>query len=66
MWVASLLRYILHGTPSFEHERIEGSTVLLFQDLERQGLEGVTLRRNAPIRISRTGSPVAPILVSKR
>ena len=61
---ASLLRHILYGTYSFDDARIEKSTDILFQDLERQGLEGATPRRNVPISASEEGLLVAPILVS--
>ena len=61
---ASLLRHILYGTYSFDDARIEKSTDILFQDLERQGLEGTTLRRNVPMSASEEGLLVAPILVS--
>ena len=62
---ASLLRHILYDTHLFDGARIEKSTDILFEDLERQGLEGVILRRNVPLSVSGVGSPVAPILVSK-
>ena len=62
---ASLLRYILYGTsPTLDGARIERSTDILFQDLERQDLDGVTLARNISMSIPGLGSLVAPILVS--
>ena len=63
---ASLLRYVLYGTPpTLDQARIERSTDILFQDLERQGLDAVTLGRNISMPVPGLGSPVAPILVSK-
>ena len=62
---ASLLRYMLYGTPpKLATTRIERSTDILFQDLERQGLDALTLGRNVPMSIPGLGSLVAPILVS--
>ena len=62
---ASLLRYVLYGTPpTLDAARIERSTDILFEDLERQGLDGVTFGRNISISIPGLGSTVAPILVS--
>ena len=63
---ASLLRYVLYGTPpTLGKARIERSTDILFQDLERQGLDAVTLGRNISVPVPGLGSPVAPILLSK-
>ncbi len=62
---ASLLRHVLYSTCSFDDVRIEKSTDILFQDLKRQELDGVTLHRNASISIPGANSIVVPILVSK-
>ena len=56
---------MLYNTCSFDDVRIEKSTDILFQDLKRQELDGVTLHRNASISIPGANSIVAPILVSK-
>ena len=62
---ASLLRYVLYGTPpTLDPARIERSTDILYEDLERQGLDGVTLGRNISLSVPGLGSIVAPILVS--
>ena len=62
---ASLLRYLLYGTPPILGDtRIQQSTDILFDDLKRQGLDGITLGRNVPISVPGLGSVVAPILVS--
>lgn len=62
---ASLMRYLLHrDPPTLDTVRIERSTDLLFEDLERQGLGGVTFGRNKTISVPGLDSIVAPILVS--
>ena len=62
---ASLLRYLLYGTPPIlDGTRIQQSTDILYDDLERQGLDGITLTRNATMSVPGLGSLVAPILVS--
>lgn len=62
---ASLLRYILHGeVPAVSPERLERSTELLFHDLERQGVDGLTLARNAPVSVPGLPAAVAPILAT--
>ncbi len=60
---ASLLRFILHGEiPAVTPERLERSTDLLFHDLERQGVEGLTLTRNAMVSVPGLPNATAPIL----
>ena len=62
---ASLLRYLLDGTPPvLGGTRIQQSTDILADDLERQGLDGITFARNVPISVPGLGSLVAPILAS--
>lgn len=64
---ASLLRFVLHGTPpTLDPARLERSTDLLFQDLERHGVEDLRLERNKPLSIPGLGRVVAPILASRR
>jgi ATP-dependent helicase YprA (DUF1998 family) len=64
---ASLLRFTLTGIiPEFDNSRIEKSTNLLFQDLERQGIEGLILERNKTISIQGLSGVEAPILATKR
>lgn len=63
---ASLLRFLIHGTyPKLDPGRLAASTDLLFEDLRRQGLEGVTLERNHVLKLPGFGSVTAPIY-SKR
>ena len=62
---ASLLRHLLYGAPPILDDiRIQQSTDILFEDLERQGLDGITLGRNVPMFAPGLGSLVVPILVS--
>ena len=62
---ASLLRHLLYGAaPILDDIRIQQATDILFEDLERQGLDGITLGRNIPMSTTGLGSLVAPILVS--
>ena len=61
---ASLLRSLLTGQPSpIDAERIEASTDLLFEDLDRQGLADVTLERNALLDLDGLPIVTAPVLV---
>lgn len=60
---ASLLRYLLDGVPPVIDEvRFRRSTDLLFEDLSRQSLPGVTLSRDARVRAPGLPEIVAPIL----
>ncbi len=62
---ASLLRFILHNeVPAVSADRLDRSTELLFNDLERQGVEGLTLARNAPVSVPGLPKVVAPILAT--
>ena len=63
---ASLLRFALRGTaPTLDATRLERSTDLLFQDLERHGVDGLTLERDKALSISGLAELAAPILASK-
>jgi hypothetical protein len=62
---ASLLRFVLRGeAPVLAHDRVERSTELLFQDLERHGVDGLVLARNAPITVPGLNQVSAPILAT--
>lgn len=64
---ASLLRFALTSAPPKLNEaRISRSTDLLFQDLERQGLEGVRLERSTKVAAPGLGNVVAPILATNK
>jgi ATP-dependent helicase YprA (DUF1998 family) len=57
---ASLLRCVLHGeAPTLNPERLELSTDQLYQDLQRQGVEGLVLERNRSVAIP--GGPVCNV-----
>lgn len=64
---ASLLRFVLRGTtPTLDAGRLGRSTELLFQDLQRQGVDGLTLERNGRLSIPGLGEIIAPIFASNR
>jgi hypothetical protein len=63
---ASLLEFLLTGaSPTLDTTRLEQSTDLLFQDLERQGVEGIGFERNRKITIPGLSTMVAPILATR-
>lgn len=62
---ASLLRFILNNAaPTLSADRVARSTNLLFEDLDRQDIEGLTLERDKQISVAGLGDVVAPILVT--
>ena len=62
---ASLLRFLLtNATPSLDEARLASSTNLLFEDIERQGVEGLTLARDGSIDVPGLGQLCAPILAT--
>lgn len=62
---ASLLRFALLGTvPTLDPSRVARSTDLLFEDLDRQGIAGLSLERNKLISIAGLGEIVIPILMT--
>jgi ATP-dependent helicase YprA (DUF1998 family) len=64
---ASFLRYLLRGTPlALSKVRAETAADRVCADLQRQGLAGVTCRRNAPIDLPGIGTIEAPILVERQ
>jgi len=64
---ASLLEFIISGKmPSINKKRLDQSTDILFQDLQRQGLDTITLERNKSIAISGLGDVVAPIFLTRK
>lgn len=63
---ASLLRYLLTGAqPKLDATRLEESTELLFQDLERQGAGDVKFERNREIVVPGLGKVKAPIFARR-
>jgi hypothetical protein len=64
---ASLLRFALLGAaPTLDAARLGRSTELLFQDLERHDVDGLTLERDKRLLIPGLAEIVAPILASKQ
>lgn len=62
---ASLLRFVLHNAaPALSPDRVARSTDLLFEDLDRQGIEGLSIERDKKISVAGLGDVVAPILVT--
>jgi hypothetical protein len=62
---ASLLRFVLNNAaPTLSADRVARSTNLLFEDLDRQDIEGVTIERDKRISVAGLGDVVAPILVT--
>lgn len=63
---AGLLRFLLHGSyPTLDSERLAASTTMLFEDLHRQNLEGVTIDRNHSMTLPGLGQVTAPIYVKR-
>ena len=52
--------------PTLDSGRLARSTNLLFQDLERQGLEGLQLELEKSISIPGVGDAIAPIFATTR
>jgi ATP-dependent helicase YprA (DUF1998 family) len=62
-----LLKYLLTGTlPEWDPERVSASLDLLYNDLERQNVDGIVLKRNGNIAVPGVGSIVAPILITAK
>lgn len=63
---ASLLRYLLHGSfPTLNPTRLTASTTMLFEDLHRQNLDGVTIERSHSMSLPGFGRVTAPIYVKR-
>ena len=63
---ASLLRYLISGSyPTMDAGRLGDSTNLLFEDLCRQDLEGVTLKANHAVNLTGLGPVTIPIYVKR-
>ena len=63
---ASLLRFLIHGSyPTLDSGRLASSTDLLFEDLRRQGLKGVTIERSHDMRLPGFGKVTVPIYVRR-
>lgn len=63
---ASLLRYLVDGAyPALSESRLAASTNALYQDLLRQGLEGITFERDKALVIPGLGEIRAPIFAKR-
>jgi len=63
---ASLLRFLLDGTsPALDESRLNGAIDLLFEDLQRHGLNNATMERNGIVGVEGIGDVTAPILVRR-
>lgn len=63
---ANLLRYLTYGRyPTMNIERLQSSTKLLFEDLNRQGLQDMTIALNHPVTLPSLGSVTIPIYVKR-
>jgi len=61
-----LLRYALDDEPlCIDETRLEMSTSVFFEDLQRQAPAGVSLRRSASVEVDGLGSMIVPILISR-
>lgn len=66
---ATLLRYLLTGeSPTVDLKRMERSTERLYEDLQRQGLEGegFTFQRNANVTVAGLPQTMVPVLAKNR
>lgn len=63
---ASLLRVLMDGMyPVLNELRLRASTDLLYEDILRQGLEGLVIDRERTINVPGFGAVTAPILVTR-
>jgi ATP-dependent helicase YprA (DUF1998 family) len=61
-----LLRYLIFGTyPTFDKNRLNVSTDILFEDLLRQNLENTVIERNRVLRLPGFGDITAPIYAKR-
>lgn len=63
---ASLLEFLIDGSyRGLDSNRIESSTDLLFEDLRRQAVEGVSIVRSHPMELPGFGALTAPIFLQQ-
>ncbi len=63
---ASLLRFLIHGThPTLDSGRLASSTDLLYEDLQRNDVRGVIIRRDVTINIPGIGDVTVPIHIER-
>ena len=64
---SSLLRFVLSGTtPTLDPQRLDRSTDLLLEDLERSGVEGLSLKRDEMVAVAGLPDIRVPILATNR
>ncbi len=64
---SSLLRFVLSGTtPTLDPQRLDRSTDLLLEDLERSGVEGLILKRDEMVAVAGLPDIRVPILATNR
>lgn len=60
---SSLLRYLIYATePTLDQGRVNSAADRVLEDVERQGIEGLSLSRNTPVEVAGVGQVIAPIL----
>ena len=63
---AGLLRYLIYGDfPTVDLERLESSTTLLFEDLNRHGSTDLTVKMNHTVTLDDGSAVVAPIYLER-
>lgn len=63
---SSLLRFVISGeVPVINENRLNQSTDMLFQDLERQGLKNINLERRKTISVHGLGRIEVPIYITR-
>jgi len=63
---SSLLRFVISGeVPVINENRLNQSTDILFQDLERQGLKNINLERRKIISVTGLGKIEVPIYITR-
>lgn len=64
---AELIEYLLtNHLPDFDAQRLKNSTTLLYNDLLRQGLHGITFEHDVKLTVAGVGNVTAPILAVRK
>lgn len=63
---SALLHFLIHGIyPGLDSKRLAASTNVLYEDLLRQNLEGITLERDRALNLPTIGDVIAPIYAKR-
>ena len=63
---ASLLRFLITGAyPTLDAARLTASTDLLFEDIVRQGIQGLIVERNHDVTVAGIGTVRSPIFLKR-